>query len=310
MHPPRRSRGAGAGTAAGRAARPGPPGPRARPPAAPRRRWRGEGGAGRGRPSPPPAAALGPAAAAFAQNALALEPGLAAGLAVNSAVFVLGIRVLLAGLTPWGVFWGWVLGTTIYAAFGAGGYALVCLYFVFGSLVTKVKLEQKQAEGIAEARSGRRSPGSVFGSGAAGIACALASLAVPGVDWRLGFVASFASKLADTTSSEIGKAYGRTTYLITSFALVPRGTEGAVSLEGTAAGVVAGALFALGALALGQVTPAGVAIVTLASLLANTFESWLGAACQGDVAWLTNDVVNAIQISLAAALAIALQAAL
>lgn len=29
-------------------------------------------------------------------------------------------------------------------------------------------------------------------------------------------MASFASKLGDTTSSEIGKAYGRTTYLVTS----------------------------------------------------------------------------------------------
>jgi uncharacterized membrane protein len=40
---------------------------------------------------------------------------------------------------------------------------------------------------------------------------------------------------------------------------------------------------------------------------ANLFESYLGAAVQGRVAWLTNDVVNIIQICLAAALAIAAQ---
>jgi len=45
---------------------------------------------------------------------------------------------------------------TVLAAFGVGGFALVCLYFVFGSAVTKLKLKQKEAEGIAEARSGRR----------------------------------------------------------------------------------------------------------------------------------------------------------
>ena len=75
------------------------------------------------------------------------------------------------------------------AAFGAGGYALVCLYFIFGSAVTKLKLEQKQAEGIAEARSGRRGVGSVWGSGSAGVLCALAALAgvPPGAElWRLG----------------------------------------------------------------------------------------------------------------------------
>ena len=42
---------------------------------------------------------------------------------------------------------------TVMAAFGTGGYVLVCTYFVLGSAVTKLKLEQKQREGIAEARS-------------------------------------------------------------------------------------------------------------------------------------------------------------
>jgi hypothetical protein len=33
---------------------------------------------------------------------------------------------------------------------------------------------------------------------------------------QIGFVASFCSKLSDTVSSEVGKAYGKTTYLITT----------------------------------------------------------------------------------------------
>ncbi len=66
-------------------------------------------------------------------------------------------------------------------------------------------------------------------------------------------MASFCSKLSDTVSSEVGKAYGQTTYLITTFQLVPRGTEGAVSLEGTAAGAIAAVLFAVTALISSQV---------------------------------------------------------
>lgn len=46
------------------------------------------------------------------------------------------------------------------------------------------------------------------------------------------------------------QAYGKTAYLITTFSQVPRGTEGAVSLEGTAAGIAAAALFSAFALAL------------------------------------------------------------
>lgn len=39
------------------------------------------------------------------------------------------------------------------------------------------------------------------------------------------------------------QAYGKTAYLITTLRRVPRGTEGAVSLEGTAAGIAAAGLF-------------------------------------------------------------------
>lgn len=71
--------------------------------------------------------------------------------------------------------------------------------------------------------------------------------------FQVGFVASFVSKFSDTVSSEVGKAYGKTTYLINTLKIVPRGTEGAVSLEGTAGGAAAAALFAAGAFTLGQV---------------------------------------------------------
>jgi uncharacterized membrane protein len=129
--------------------------------------------------------------------------------------------------------------------------------------------------------------GSVWGSGLAGMACAVAALAT-GVQepWRIGFVASFVSKLSDTVSSEIGKvcscplpspeqvqsqskeetqnllgipllgihqAYGQTTYLITTLQRVPRGTEGAISAEGTLAGALAAVSFAVIAYAVQQV---------------------------------------------------------
>ena len=198
------------------------------------------------------------------------------------------------------------------AAFGLGGYVLVCAYFIAGSAVTKVKMKQKQAEGIAEARGGRRGPGSVWGSGTAGIICAIMALSgmttIPLDAWRLGFVASFCSKLSDTTASEIGKAYGKTTYMSTPpFKLVPRGTEGAVSVEGTVAGLVISGVFAALAMAVGQLRSVeSVGICVFAAFVATSFESMLGALVQGKQGfdWLTNDVVNGIQISLAAAVAI------
>lgn len=44
--------------------------------------------------------------------------------------------VAWAGLTVKGVLHSWALGTAVYSAFGAGGYLLVCIYFVLGSAVS------------------------------------------------------------------------------------------------------------------------------------------------------------------------------
>ena len=43
--------------------------------------------------------------------------------------------------------------------------------------------------------------------------------------------------------------------------------------------------------------------VIVAAFIANLLESYIGALEQGKVSWLTNDVVNVIQICIAAGLA-------
>uniref|UniRef100_A0A2P2K4E2 Uncharacterized protein LOC105139726 n=1 Tax=Rhizophora mucronata TaxID=61149 RepID=A0A2P2K4E2_RHIMU len=170
-------------------------------------------------------------------------------LVSNLLIFVVGSPLLVAGLSLSGIGAAFLLGTLTWRAFGPSGFLLVASYFVIGTAATKVKMAQKEAQGVAEKRKGRRGPGSVIGSSAAGCVCAF--LAIYGVGeeafaclWQLGFIASFCTKLNDTVSSEMGKAYGKTTYLVTTFKVVPRGTEGAVSVEGTLAGLLASILLA------------------------------------------------------------------
>eukprot|EP00271_Cylindrocystis_brebissonii_P013622 TRINITY_DN3362_c0_g1_i3.p1 TRINITY_DN3362_c0_g1~~TRINITY_DN3362_c0_g1_i3.p1 ORF type:complete len:302 (-),score=42.11 TRINITY_DN3362_c0_g1_i3:156-1061(-) len=191
---------------------------------------------------------LQPVGAAFSTQ----SPSWSSALVVNLTVFLLGAPILLSGLTWSGMAAAFFLGTVTSRAFGTAGFTILCLYFVLGTAVTKVRMKQKTAEGIAEKRSGRRGPGSVWGSGSAGIvwglAAALSGPSVVNVEGlrflELAFVASFCTKISDTSASEIGKAYGQTTYLVTTLERVPRGTEGAVSLEGTLAGLVAACLMA------------------------------------------------------------------
>jgi len=125
----------------------------------------------------------------------------------------------------------------------------------------------------------------------------------------VGFAASFAAKLADTFGSEIGKRFGRTTVLITSLRPVPPGTEGAISLEGTLASAVGSIVMTLVMLAL-QLLPSWplAGLVMVVGLLATLAESLLGALVQDRVAWLSNELVNALQTLLAALLAMLLMA--
>ena len=227
------------------------------------------------------------------------------------ALLTHGVLIALAQRLPLLTRAGWVhagaLGTILLGALGWQGWFAVVLYLVLGSAVTKLGFRDKQRRGLAEARGGSRGPENVWGSAATGAALAL--LIGAGVEPRsvllVGFAASFAAKLADTFGSEIGKRWGRTTVLITSFRRVPPGTEGAISLEGTLASALGSLLMSVLMLAL-QLLPSWpvTGLVMLIGLVATLAESLFGALVQDRFDWMSNELVNALQTSLAAVLAI------
>ncbi|MFN9176715.1 MAG: TIGR00297 family protein, partial [Synechocystis sp.] len=186
---------------------------------------------------------------------------------------------------------------------------VVLAYFFFGSAVTHIGQAEKEAAGIAERRSGRRGPENVWGSALTAAVCALLTWVVPVtvLPWlALGYVASFSTKLSDTTASEVGKAYGQRTFLITTLQPVPRGTEGAVSLEGTLAGFLAGFVLALLGWGVGMISGWGIVFCTIAAFVATNLESLIGATLQTQWDWLSNEIVNGINTFLGAAIAIGL----
>ncbi|MFS8800454.1 TIGR00297 family protein [Synechococcus sp. R60.3] len=229
---------------------------------------------------------------------------------LNLALVVLGLLSPQKALTRAGVIHAGLLGLLVWGGLGGRGYAVVAAYFLVGTAVTKLGIRRKQAQGIAEKREGARGPENVWGSALTGAVCALGYAFFPHPLWWLGYSASFAAKLADTVSSEVGKAYGRKTFLITTFQSVPAGTEGAVSLEGSLAGVtaaagMAGLAWGIGGEWVGE-SPFWLGICWLAGILATLAESWMGVVLQPRLAWMTNEVVNGIQTTLAALLAVGL----
>ncbi|XP_054814239.1 protein VTE6, chloroplastic isoform X1 [Prosopis cineraria] len=244
-------------------------------------------------------------------------PTWGSSLLSNVLIFIVGSPILVTGLSLSGVAAAFLLGTLTWRAFGPSGFLLVATYFIIGTAATKVKLAQKESQGVAEKRKGRRGPSSVIGSSVAGCVCAFLSISGVGGEacaqlWRLGFVASFCTKLNDTVSSEIGKAYGKTTYLVTNFKVVPRGTEGAVSVEGTFAGILASMVLAFVSYLMGEINAHEAIICVLASQIANLGESIIGASLQEKEGfrWLNNDAVNIINISMGSIIAVLMQQAL
>jgi len=218
-------------------------------------------------------------------------------------------------LTPAGLLHAIALGILVWGCLGWQGYAVVMFYFLVGSAVTKVGIAQKEAEGIAEKRSGARGPENVWGSALVGALCAVGVLLCATLFSTnaivplavslllLGYVASFSTKLADTCASEIGKAYGKRTFLITTLKPVPRGTEGAVSLEGTLAGIVAAIAISVVGWAVGLITPVGIPICVVAAFIATNLESVIGATLQTKFEWLTNEIVNILNTLIGAIVA-------
>jgi uncharacterized protein (TIGR00297 family) len=230
-------------------------------------------------------------------------------IAVNTVLLAIAFLAPKKLLTPLGYLHAWLLGVIVWGCLEWQGYGVVMFYFLVGSGVTKIGLERKEAEGIAEKRSGQRGPENVWGSALTATICALLTLIFT-PDWYpfliLGYVASFSTKLADTTASEVGKAYGQRTFLITSLQPVPRGTEGAVSLEGTIAGIVASLLIALVAWGFGMISLGGIGLCAIAAFVATNIESVIGATLQSRWSWLTNEVVNIINTLIGALLAMGL----
>ena len=135
--------------------------------------------------------------------------------------------------------------------------------------------------------------------------CAMGTFIFPQYSelFRIGYVSALASKLSDTFGSELGKAYGKNTYLITSMKMVTKGTEGAVSVEGTVSGVIGSIIIAAIATSLGVLPPGWESwlICVTAAFVATTAESYIGASFQGsNYPWLTNELVNLIMTIIGA----------
>lgn len=223
-------------------------------------------------------------------SAYSVWPDTIPWLIVNGVLAIAGYSLRSVSFS--GALGGWFLGTTLILGAGWPMYVALLAFFVIGTAATKLGYARKAKLGLAQESGGRRGFSHAFSNVGVAAICAIAvsrlsRTDVDPIDWMvvayLMGIASLATAAADTTASEIGQLIGRRAFLPLTLRRVPVGTEGAISVEGTLAGAVAGfavALASIRAMHYGLDLDPGwpaIALVTACAFLGSYLESIAGS---------------------------------
>jgi len=229
----------------------------------------------------------------------------ALGISLTLALLVLVARAA----TPLAAITGGVLCAVLTLGWSpwyhSGLPALITL-FVLTWAATRFGRARKLQLAVAEDKRGRNAAQVAANLGVAGLAAASSLFhPVAGRWYTVMVVAALAEATADTLASELGEVVGGQPLLVTTFRRVAPGTDGAISLAGTVAGVCGALVVA----AISQTTLKLSVGDTLAATLGAAgglfVDSLLGATIERR-GWLNNDAVNFLSTLAAALMAVLL----
>lgn len=226
-----------------------------------------------------------------------LPTGNLAAAALTAAVFAVAAW-LLRGVDRIGAGAGFGVAFTLYRVGQWQTFAVLLLVFILTWVATRAGRARKLARGLAEPKAGRDAA-----QVAANVGLAAYAMLIPLPPLALCIaVAVLAETAADTCSSELGKAYGGKTVLVSNGREVAPGADGGISVLGIVTAVLAAAVITATAGALGALPPNATARVTVAAVLGSFVDSFLGATLERR-GWLNNDAVNFLSTGAAAVFA-------
>lgn len=228
-----------------------------------------------------------------------ITPG-TVGMAAAVTLAFTGLALWLEGVSRSGALAGAVVCFVLYASAGPGAFAALASVFLLTWLATRLGYSRKQMLGAAERQGGRKASQVLANLGVATLSCAFYAATRGNTIFLIAASAALSEAAADTVSSELGQAHNTTARLITTWAEVPAGTDGGVTLTGTLAGAISAAIVSAicGALRLLPWRWVGVSIV--AAVVGMIVDSYLGAILERR-RWLNNDSVNFLSTLAAAA---------
>jgi len=215
-----------------------------------------------------------------------------AHLAISGAITVVfaALGYAVHGVSRSGAVAGALVCFILFVSLGPPAFLALLALFVITWLATRVGRLRKQRLGTAERREGR-SASQVFANLGTAALCALLHGLSGDFWWLIACAAAMSEAAADTVSSELGQAFSRRALLITNLETVPPGTDGGISLRGTAAGVLAACLVSAVCVATGMIPSRWLFLAALAGVCGMLFDSFLGAWLERS-GYVSNDVVN------------------
>jgi uncharacterized protein (TIGR00297 family) len=211
----------------------------------------------------------------------------------------------VAPISRAGALAGAACATLIYTAFYLAGFAVLGV-----ALALTIAASRAAAARERDAEASPRGTRNILANCGVGTAAAIVELTNLGLRTELTAtwcVTALAAGASDTVASELGRAFGGAPRAFPTWQRVQPGTPGAISLVGTAAGVVAASLIAVPAAAL-WLLPWSSLLLVVGATTAGAFVESLLATTLEPAGRLGNHALNAINTLVAAALALFLTA--
>jgi uncharacterized protein (TIGR00297 family) len=202
------------------------------------------------------------------------------------------------GVSPSGAIAGAVICFVLFVGAGSAAFVALVSVFILTWTSTRLGYGRKQRLGTAQSREGR-SASQVLANLAISATCAACFAITKNAAWLIATAAALSEAAADTVSSELGQAGSAKARLITSWKVVPAGTDGGVSMAGTLGGIAGALLVTLVCVGGGMLPLRQTAASVMAALFGMIADSYLGATLERRKL-LNNDSVNFLGTLVAA----------
>lgn len=195
------------------------------------------------------------------------------GFVINIAFGIIAFMKEMVDDT--GFFAGVLLFTLIYTFLDWQGYVIIAVFFLITGLAIDIENRDKANKGSFELYKAKRPMNRVLGRSLAGAIFACLFFFTDRAEFKLAFVASYAEAIFDTVSTKLGKLLNKTARLITNFKIVPHGTAGAISAQGTLLGALAAFIIGLAGFFTQLIEFNELLIIVIAAFFGSAVDSFL-----------------------------------